>query len=180
MASSWETGVRPGQFLTIGGGKCSGAIMPPRARIMACSMALRSSRTLPNQWRRCNSARASAEIAGRGCPFLRRQAVQKMARQLGDVVATLAQRRNLDLKRDQPKVEIVAEPSLRHPLPQGPDAWPRSGGSRSAPADRRRPAGSRHAPARAAASLAAASGMSATSSRKIVPPWACSSRPLRG
>jgi len=35
-----------------------------RARIMACSMALRSSRTLPNQSRRCNSSRAAAEIAG--------------------------------------------------------------------------------------------------------------------
>ena len=41
-------------------GRCSGRIARPRAMISACSIALRSSRTLPCHGRRSNSASASA------------------------------------------------------------------------------------------------------------------------
>ncbi len=54
----------------LGGGRCSGAITPPRASTRACSMALRSSRTLPYQGRPSRAATASADSADRGQPFL--------------------------------------------------------------------------------------------------------------
>ena len=83
------------------------------ASATARSMTRSSSRTLPGQpWSRSASLRAVGQRQLADVPVTR----EEVARQLGDVVAPLAQRRHVDLDAAQPVVQVGAEePLLDHP-----------------------------------------------------------------
>ena len=93
-----------------------------------------------------------------------------------DIVPPFAQRRQIDFERAQAENTSRAETRLLRLSFASLLSWPRSREIETAAAHRRRLATLRHGRAPAAASIAAAGGISATSSMNSVPPFACSNK----
>src|SRR5262245_19296605 len=82
---------------------------PPRARMAARSITLRSSRTLPGQsYLRSAAITVPAEHDAQAA-HPARELVSKRAGKLWNVVAPLAQRRNLERHDAQPIIEVTAK-----------------------------------------------------------------------
>ena len=145
----------------------------PAAISTARSSVWSSSRTLPGQaWTRAPAApRARSRPAASGSG---RRTLEEVLGQRADVVAPLAQRRQADLDRVEPKQQVLAEPSGRH---LGGEVG--VGGREDADVDlagraRRRPARPRRSRARGGAwPAAAARGC------RSRPAAACRPRPAR-
>ena len=81
-----------------------------------------SSRTLPgHSYASSASTRPPTADSGRNVPM----AIEEVPRELQDVVAPRAQRRDLDVDAIQPVVEVEAEPAAARPARRAAGSWRR-------------------------------------------------------
>ena len=148
-----------------------------RARPRARSRSRARGRCPASRSRRSASACARGESRRRAGPSAAYLAAEVLGEQR-DVFAALAQRRQVTIDDVEPVEQVLAERASAAPRLAGRGSSRRRRARRPSPVACRRRARTR-APAARAAAWPGAGGSSPISSRKSVPPSACSKRPLR-